>query len=754
MPATARKIDHAPCESGLPVPPGSPGTADAAIAAGWLSVDQVAEALGLSERAVRGRCSTWQARAQAVALVTDGGKPAWYVSPHADARLAHRDDPALAAWNVASDESRLRGERRRRWLLAWRSACSAEPRTPARKLAERIVAQARAAGAKCSVRSLQFWSKRYDACGLAGLLDGNMNSDSDRTAGAEPGVGRSARAIRFFYSLFHTQQRLSVTVCHEYTVAESVRRGWRWPASVRSTQLWLRQRDNLAVTCLARHGYARYISQYGSYVEQDYDAVAPGDLYVADSHLVKAVCRHDGRIIRPWFVVNLDASSRCVTGWSLGPLANQDAILSALRASYVRWAICHTQKIDNGKDYGARLFHGRSKAERRPLAVGAGRCAEQGRGSPPAQRDGSPDQGREASKAECDRLEWRGILPELGVKAQFAQPYNPQSKLVERFFRTFTDRLIRLLATFVDTDPARRPDCHQLVVARASDVTCAESDVPTLDELRDLIRNWIADDYHQRAHHGDAMRLRSPLAVWQADASSLRQADADGLHLLMQIRGTFKVAKNGVRLTIGGRGFGFGRDDERLCAWKGREVLVALDEEDVSQVAVFTPDRQLITVARMNERIAPFGADAQTLRESIRTVTRARGNQKKARRTAALAMQTPQQVLRERQVRALKDDGPPPPDDGTAVQPVHTAFEAASSRVGTLRKAAGAESMSAAPGGDAYESLDDLVGGVTVDPRQNENLDELVRDVELDPINRTDAFTLVTEAMDDELEPD
>lgn len=199
--------------------------------------------------------------------------------------------------------------------------------------------------------------------------------------------------------------------------------------------------------------------------------------------------------------------------------------------------------------------------------MGAGRCAEPGQGSFPAQRDRPPDQGREATKAVCDRLEWRGILPELGAKAQFARPYNPQSKLVERFFRTFTDRFTRLLVSFVDTDPARRPDCHQLVVARAGEIACPDSDVPTLDELRDLIRTWIADDYHQRPHHGDAMRLRSPLAVWAADASSLRQADAAGLHLLMQIRGTFKVGKNGVRLTLAGRGFGFGRDDERLSAW-------------------------------------------------------------------------------------------------------------------------------------------------------------------------------------------
>lgn len=182
-------------------------------------------------------------------------------------------------------------------------------------------------------------------------------------------------------------------------------------------------------------------------------------------------------------------------------------------------------------------------------------------------------------------------------------------------------------------------------------------------------------------------------------------------------------------------------------------VLVALDEEDVSQVAVFTPDRRLIAVVKMNERIAPFGADVQALRESIRTVNRARGNQKKARRTAADAMKTPQQVLRERQVKALTDDGSPPPEEGTTIQPVRTAFEAVSSQVGTLRKAAGAESMSVGPGAGT-ESLDDLVNDVGVVRMRASNLDELVMDVELETLERTDAFTLLTEATDEFDEPD
>ena len=153
------------------------------------------------------------------------------------------------------------------------------------------------------------------------------------------------------------------------------------------------------------------------------------------------------------------------------------------------------------------------------------------------------------------------------------------------------------------------------------------------------------------------------------------------------------VAGRGLRLGrtgfhVGGYTFWYGRDDDALRRWKGREVLVAVDPEDVSQAVVFTPDRQLLTVVPMNDRIAPFGADAQQLRDAIRTVRRARGDRKKAMQTAAVRMRTPQDILREHQANEIRgaDDGPPPPGDGATFIPVQTGFESASKAVETHRR--------------------------------------------------------------------
>ncbi len=268
---------------------------------------------------------------------------------------------------------------------------------------------------------------------------------------------------------------------------------------------------------------------------------------------------------------------------------------------------------------------------------------------------------------------------------QFALPFNPQSKLVERWFRTLTDQAVRMLVSFVDTDPVRRPEAHRLITAAAKELSCQRTVVPTIEEVRDVIRGYITE-YHRTPHRGDGMNKATPLAAWETRAHCLRKASPGALRMLMQVRGPSKVGANGVRLAIAGTTFWYGRDDETLRRWKGREVLVAVDHEDVSQAVVFTPDRQLLTVVPMNDRIASFGADAQQLRDAIRKVRRARGDRKKALNSAAVRMQTPQDILREHQARMLREDDGSPPSPNARLKLVSTGFETACEAVKTHRE--------------------------------------------------------------------
>jgi len=717
---------------------------------GWLSVAEASRRTGLSERQWQRKAAELTKRGLAV-RVASGASPdvpsasasapfpdprspfpagAYRISPDADPRLKDVDgvdNRDLTQWHAAPEPYRARAQRRAELVRKWREHCGRNPRTPERQVAKRIVTEAKEQGMRCSVRSLQEWSRRYYTArpgggimGVYGLLDrygsssrdtgtkGHRDEGADASALCPSASGRTPEAIAYLYKLYRTQQRLHVTTCHDLTAAKARESGWLWPASVRSTQAWLAEHDNLAVTYLARHGYAAYMHRYGDHVEADYSQVAPADEYVADSHLCKLIVSYHGRLIRPWLIANMDRRTRCVVGWSISPSGNQDVILAALRDSYVHWAVPVTQKIDNGRDYASRLFTGESKAERRDKGTKGRRDEGVASGAPPDVPQGalcpsvpsslSPSADREATRPLCDRPEWRGLLPELGIAVRFALPFNPQSKHVERFFRTFTDDFVRTFASFVDTDPVRKPEANKLIVAEAKDLACDASAVPTLDAFRDQARAWFGK-YHRKSHQGDGMGLASPLAAWEAHDGTLRKAPAESLHLLLQIRGKYRVGKNGVGVRVAGTTVRYGRDLATLPAFKGRDVLVAVDEHDIDRAMIFTTDRQLIGVAAKNQRVSPCGASAEEYRDAIRNRRRAIGDQKRAIRSGATAMKTAEQLVREQQAKALRehrDDGPPPTPNAS-MKPVQTGFDLVQNQVEReleqcrLRKAAGAE---------------------------------------------------------------
>ncbi len=64
-----------------------------------------------------------------------------------------------------------------------------------------------------------------------------------------------------------------------------------------------------------------------------------------------------------------------------------------------------------------------------------------------------------------------------------------------------------------------------------------QSVVPTLDEARTAVDEWITD-YHHTSHSADDMGGMTPLEMWRT-ASTLRRADDDALLFLMHARGVY-----------------------------------------------------------------------------------------------------------------------------------------------------------------------------------------------------------------------
>lgn len=84
-----------------------------------------------------------------------------------------------------------------------------------------------------------------------------------------------------------------------------------------------------------------------------------------------------------------------------------------------------------------------------------------------------------------------GVCARLGISIQPAQPYKPTDKpTVERFFRSLRQRLIERLPGY------KGPDLH------SRGLGVEEKAFFFLDELEDVIRDWIVSDYHCAVHGG------------------------------------------------------------------------------------------------------------------------------------------------------------------------------------------------------------------------------------------------------------
>ncbi|MEK6798003.1 MAG: DDE-type integrase/transposase/recombinase [Planctomycetota bacterium] len=655
-------------------------TLDHRPSADWLPIDDVVRLTGDPIRTLRWRCVTkWSARGKAELRppASGNGKPSWWISRSVDRRLLADAPSADLAASLLSRHPRRhveRAHRKAQWLAEWRSRCNypREAGLTDRAVAEQIIAEARrveGADFAISVRSLQLWSAAFDSrgvdgnpLGVAALIDQYGRRESTIVNGQSP-ISRSAEAVAYFYSLYRTENKLSVTTCHGFTLRESSRRGWSWPPSYSATLTWLRDHDDVAFSYVCRYGLTAYNHRFTPYMEQDWSVIAPGQFFVSDHTECDFWVRHRDKLIRPWLTTVQDCGSRCIVGWHLGASPHQESILLALRMAFREYGVPQTLRVDNGKDFKSRAITGLTKDDIRALRQQYGK----------AWHDVIR---RDRSLLKCDDSRWLGVVPELGVKLIFATPYNPQSKgTQERWYKTFEDQCAKLVVTYCGNEPNNRPECLEQL----------KPDAPTLEQARDHVRDYLPI-YHAAPHRGLGMNGRSPLRSWNAH-NVARRADLDALAFLVSVRGAYKVGPNGVAVQVAGMRVGYGASCAALRRYVGRDVLVAVDLERPAECFAFEADgRRLIARLLPNERMHP-----EMTTEDLRLASAAKARATRTARQAEAASHNRtrtavQEANRHRQaqlqeLRATGTDGPLPAATSGVIRPVRTGFEGASKPV-------------------------------------------------------------------------
>ncbi len=618
-----------------------------------------------------------------------------------------REDRARRSLPARYTQSQVeRAYRKSDWVRQWRRRCVGrrDPSVTERQLAHRIVREAKTAQGETfpiSRRSLQLWWKAFnqpgpdgEILGVVALIDlrGNMefagDSESMEVGPGNVPAARSPEAVAYFYGLYHTQNRISVRVCHDSTLREARKKRWGWASSYAATLKWLQTHDNRAITCLMREGKDVWCRRYMPYLEIDYSRIEPGWMFQTDHHQCDFWVEQDGKQFRPWLTVVQDMRSRAIVGWNLGPTPHQDAILAAYLMAFGGWAIPQRIRIDNGKDFTSRLLTGVPKPTRDRLRRAYG-------------PDWQNVLRRDANLIECVEPRFLGITAELGIEVVYAIPYAPWSKgVTERWFGTFEDRCGKTFATYCGRSAMTRPDYleamkrgytneqrrhlkkqygrewTQVVTLKLVD----QGAVPTMDQARTGIAEWI-EEYHHTPHGAEDMAGHTPLEVWRT-ARSLRRAGDDELLFLMQARGVYKVGPNGVAFKIGGVKLRYGAGSPALYRWSGRSVFVTQDQSDLTACYAFTADRdnrRFIARLEANKRISPM-ASVEELREANASIGRRRRIMRKATREAAARSRSATEELnakRRERMTELSGAATDGADAKATIVGVRTGFEGA-----------------------------------------------------------------------------
>jgi transposase InsO family protein len=427
----------------------------------------------------------------------------------------------------------------------------------------------------------------------------------------------------------HLEQRQSATCAYEAIVRD--REVLDIPESelpsYETVRLWLRSIPPV-YRALAREGRRAYRERMAPYVSRNYDSAASNEIWVSDHMIHDVEVQNDcfldaglGTPIRLRFTAIIDWHSRYVVGWSWAWEGSSRSITTALRHAVQEHGPAAMLYCDNGKDY-LKAAKGAMPAYLRSEIEPADWCAD-----------------------ELRRAEDLGILARLGMAVQHCIVRHPQSKHVERFFRTMHEQFDKTFPTYTGGSPATRPDFTAEAMAQHRKLLrmgrADRSKHPPASLFMAMATAWI-QEYHQQKHRGNAMNGRTPADVFEQDFwQHSRPAPApQDLALMLMERERRSVRECAV--TLNKRRY-IGCDEVGraiLHELNECEVLVAYDPLDPQSAAILDLNGRLLTFATAekflsqspaaNEAIAESMAERRRLEKQTAQTILAIGNQARA----------------------------------------------------------------------------------------------------------------------------
>ncbi len=398
------------------------------------------------------------------------------------------------------------------------------------------------------------------------------------------------------------------------------------------------------ITVLARQGERAYSERMTPYLQRGYEDVPANHIWVADHMIHDVEVRNDcfegvpeNAPMRLRFSAFIDMRTRKFVGYCWAPEGNSRVITTAVRRGIERFGPPAIVYCDNGKDY-------------QKVARGARAAA------------------KEWIEQEYTALERTGVLQRLDVAVQFCMPYHPQSKLIERAFRTVHQKFDALFPHYTTGNAYLRPD--QTTMAMAHHRKLLKMDrggesplVPASHFIR-MATVWIEQDYNAgHCHSGKGMKGRTPDQVFDALYPLAERRSSDPAILAQLLLETARRRVRECAVTLNNRRFTAVNPESSATLHLANEtdVLICYDPHDLDRAVIADLDGRPIAQVQSevlslhsveaNESIAASMQQRRRLRNAtVGTVRQIHTN------VAMMGHKSDLQILHERALPAAVGD--------------------------------------------------------------------------------------------------
>lgn len=351
------------------------------------------------------------------------------------------------------------------------------------------------------------------------------------------------------------------------------------------------KKEHYDLWTLRREGEKALKDKVMPYAERDWRVLEVGEGLVADGHRLNFQVVHPvtGKPYRAALVLFWDWRSSYPLGWEIMLEEDIQCVASALRNSILtlgkipKWVY-----LDNGRAFRAKIF---------------------------------------TEDLNFEDGELPGMFARLNINYHFAQPYNAQSKPIERIFGILNDQLERLIPSYIGASIDDKPPWTRRNEKYARSLH--DPYVPTIPEASELIRAW-RDRYAEQPSRGRG-GLR-PIDIFNEGKGD--GVDPAGLIYLMMHQEIKTVHRNGITW------LGWHWYDENLYGLKDK-VVIRYSLSDLSQIYILHKNEFLCTAKPVNQ-LHPQASESGNPKdmEAVKDVLRLKKKVKNATRKLCGLLET------------------------------------------------------------------------------------------------------------------